>query len=191
MCFTHKTPTMISLNATHCKYAGCRRSPSYGCVSESTKGLRMFCSEHGKGQKGMSNVKDKRCAEPECKTLANYGFGKSTYCGYHKKKGMSKRAASAAASVMLGPVASSPESTATVVDTSPASVTVREEDSVGESGQRPASAVTGSVQDSVVNTTATTAAGGECEREGGRKPPEPRNKSVAVAVIAFAAAAHT
>ncbi|CAN0573477.1 unnamed protein product, partial [Ectocarpus sp. 12 AP-2014] len=159
MCFTHKTPTMISLNATHCKYAGCRRSPSYGCVSESTKGLRIFCSEHGKGKKGMSNVKDKRCAEPECRTLANYGFGKSTYCGLHKKNGMSKRAASAAASVMRGPVASSPESAATVVDTSPASVTVREEDSVGESGQRPASAVTGSVQDSVVNTTATTAAG--------------------------------
>ncbi|CAN0044822.1 unnamed protein product, partial [Pylaiella littoralis] len=139
----------------------------------------------------MSNVKDKRRAEPECKTLANYGFGKSTYCGYHKKKGMSKRAASAAASVMLGPVALSPESTATVVETSPASVTVREEDSVGESGQRPASAVTGSVQDSVVNTTATTAAGGECERGGGSKPPEPRNMSVAVAVRAFAAVAHT
>lgn len=174
MCFAHKTPTMISLNATQCKYAGCRRSPSYGCVSESTKGLRIFCSEHGKGQKGMSNVKDKRCAEPECKTLANYGFGKSTYCGLHKKKGMSKRAASAAASVMRGPVVSSSESTATVVDTSPAS------DSVGESGQRPASAATGSVQDSVV-----TAAGGECERGGGRKPPEPHNKSVAVAIIAF------
>ncbi|CAN0548909.1 unnamed protein product, partial [Ectocarpus sp. 12 AP-2014] len=191
MCFTHKTPTMISLNATHCRYAGCRRSPSYGCVSESTKGLRIFCSEHGKGKKGMSNVKDKRCAEPECRTLANYGFGNSTYCGLHKKDGMSKRAASAAASVMRGPVVSSPESAATVVDTSPASVTVREEDSVGELGQRPASAVTGSVQDSVVNTTATTAAGGECEREGGRKPPEPCNKSVAVAVIAFAAVAHT
>ncbi|CAM9559646.1 unnamed protein product, partial [Ectocarpus sp. 6 AP-2014] len=81
MCLAHKTPTMISLNATHCKYVSCRRSPSYGCVSESTKGLRIFCSEHGKGQKGMSNVKDTRCAEPECKTLANYGFGKSTYCG--------------------------------------------------------------------------------------------------------------
>ncbi|CAB1108237.1 unnamed protein product [Ectocarpus sp. CCAP 1310/34] len=186
MCFAHKTPTMISLNATHCKYAGCRRSPSYGCVSEPTKGLRIFCSEHGKGKKGMSNVKDKRCAEPECKTLANYGFGKSTYCGLHKKNGMSKRAAPAAASVMRGPVVSSQESAATVVDTSPASVTVRAEDSVGESGQRPASAATGSVQDSVV-----TAAGGECERGGGRKPPEPRNKSVAVAVIAFAAAAHT
>ncbi|CAM9191368.1 unnamed protein product [Pylaiella littoralis] len=191
MCFAHKTPTMISLNATHCKYAGCRRSPSDGCVSESTKGLRIFCSEHGKGKKGMSNAKDKRCAEPECTTLANYGFGESTYCGLHEKNGMSKRAASAAASVMRGPVVSSPESAATVVDTSPASVTVREEDSVGELGHRPASAVTGFVQDSVVNTTATTAAGGECEREGGRKPPEPRNKSVAVAAIAFAAAAHT